>query len=130
MINRESYKVWDKKSTKEISKLMNNIESTYNDRLKFYDRPEDIGGATDFLAGLNNTKDEQTEKAWHSNGIALYKDALRLLKKFNITHPMYEGVEIWELKMAISDEKRELKNVPQARAIREKQRKEFWRYSN
>ena len=32
MINKENYKVWNKKATKEISKLMDNIESTQNDR--------------------------------------------------------------------------------------------------
>ena len=73
------------------------------------------------------TKDEQTEKAWYSNGIALHTDVLRLLKKFNIRHSMYNDypIEIWELKNKISTLKMELKAVPQDRANREKLRKKY-----
>ena len=60
MINKQNYKVWDKKSTKVILGLMDSILGGYQNRASFYDYPEWIGTDMEKFAMLE-LKNEQVE---------------------------------------------------------------------
>jgi len=112
MISKESYKVWDKKSTKVILGLMDSISSGYQNRASFYDYPEWVGTDMEKFARLN-FKNEQDEYDWCLLWLSFYKDSLKLYTKFNITHSIFKGYgfSLHELKNQISYYKSEIKNL-------------------
>ena len=112
MINKQNYKVWDKKSTKVILGLMDSILGGYQNRASFYDYPEWIGTDMEKFARLE-LKNEQDEYEWCLLWLSIYKDTFKLYTKFNITHSIFKryGVNIQDLKIEISDYKRQIKKL-------------------